>query len=109
MPGTNHLKEMMIQMGWNLMEKVKLVPPLNECQTPNHRLVMNIIVWNCRGTLKPNFLAHVRDLVQNHPAIFLVMEIRVGGNRAKEIMDCLPFNGAIHTNTIGYAGGLWLL
>lgn len=92
------------------MEEVKLLPPFDECQTPNHRLVMNIIAWNYRGTLKPNFLAHVRDLVRNHdPAIFLVMETQVGGNRAKEIMDCLSFNGVIHTNTIGYAGGLWLL
>ena len=24
-------------------------------------------------------------------------------------MDRLPFDGAIHTNKIGFAGGLWLL
>ena len=33
----------------------------------------------------------------------------MGGARAKEITDRLPFDGAIHTETIGYAGGLWLL
>nr|XP_023896924.1 uncharacterized protein LOC112008814 [Quercus suber] len=37
------------------------------------------------------------------------METRLGGSRAKDVTDRLPFDGAIHTNTIGYAGGLWLL
>ena len=37
------------------------------------------------------------------------METKLGGIRAKQITDRLPFNGAIHTDTIGFAGGLWLL
>ena len=37
------------------------------------------------------------------------METKLGGDKAREITDCLPFDGAIHTNTIGYIGGLWLL
>lgn len=37
------------------------------------------------------------------------METKLGGDKAREITDRLPFDGAIHTNTIGYAGGLWLL
>lgn len=37
------------------------------------------------------------------------METILGGERAREIMNRLPFDGAIHTDTIGYAGGLWLL
>lgn len=37
------------------------------------------------------------------------METRVGEERAKEISDRLPFDGAIHTDTIGYVGGLWVL
>lgn len=71
---------------------------------------MNIIIWNCRGALKSNFQSHVRELVQNHdPAILVIMETKVGGDRAREITDRLSFDGAIHTNTIGYTGGLWLL
>ena len=71
---------------------------------------MNIIAWNCRGTRKLAFKSHVRELVHNHdPDILIVMETRIGGDRAKEITDELPFDGAIHTLTIGYAGGLWLL
>lgn len=50
------------------------------------------------------------DLVQNHnPTIFGVMETRIRGDRAKEITNHLPFDGAIHTDTIGHAKGLWLL
>ena len=37
------------------------------------------------------------------------METRVGGDKAKEIIDRLPFDGAILAKTIGYAGGIWLL
>ena len=37
------------------------------------------------------------------------METRVGGDRAREITDLLPFDGAFHTETVGYAGGLWVL
>ena len=71
---------------------------------------MNIIAWNCRGAQKAAFRSHVRELVRIHdPAILIVMETRVGGDRAKAITDDLPFDGAIHIDTMGYAGGLWLL
>ncbi|XP_075665271.1 uncharacterized protein LOC142634916 [Castanea sativa] len=39
----------------------------------------------------------------------VVMETRIGGDRAKEVTDRLPFDGAIHTEMIGMAGGIWLL
>lgn len=68
---------------------------------------MNIIVWNSRGALKPIFQKHVRELTRNHdPTVFAVMETRLGGERATKITDRLPFGKAIHTATIGYAGGL---
>ena len=68
---------------------------------------MNIIAWNCRGASKPSFQNHVRELVQNHdPAIMIIMETRIGGARARDISDKLPFDGAIHTDTLGFAGGL---
>ncbi|XP_075670190.1 uncharacterized protein LOC142639952 [Castanea sativa] len=37
------------------------------------------------------------------------METRIGRERAREITDRLPFENAIHTDTIGLAGGLWML
>jgi len=102
--------KMLEKIRWNLRKGVEVKPPLDECPTPDHHLIMNIIIWNSKGVLKPNFQTHIRELVQNYdPTILVVMENRLGGDRAKEITYRLPFNGAIHTDTIGYAGGLWLL
>ena len=71
---------------------------------------MNIIIWNSRGSLKPNFQSYVGELAHNHNlAILVVMETKISGDRAKEIIDRLPFDRAIHSETIGYSGGLWLL
>jgi len=48
--------------------------------------------------------------VQEHdPAIFVVVETKLGDERAKVITKNLLMDGAIHTETIGYSGGLWLL
>nr|XP_023924685.1 uncharacterized protein LOC112036087 [Quercus suber] len=33
----------------------------------------------------------------------------MGGERAKEITNRLPFDGALHVDTIGYSGGIWVL
>lgn len=41
--------------------------------------------------------------------MLVVMETRVGGNRAKEIIDRLHFDGSVYADTIGYSSGLWLL
>ncbi|XP_050285527.1 uncharacterized protein LOC126725070 [Quercus robur] len=72
--------------------------------------MMSIIVWNCKGALKPSFQNHVRELVNCHdPAIMVVMETRIGGDRARDISDRLPFDGAIHSDTIGFSSGIWLL
>ena len=62
------------------------------------------------STLKPSFQNHVRELVRNHnPAILVLMETKVVGEKAREISNRLPFDNAIHTNTAGYVGGLWML
>ena len=93
-----------------MREEVLTQPPVDECPFSSHSLMMNIIIWKCRGGQKPSFLPSARDLVTDHdPAIMVIIETRVGGDRAKEIIDRLPFQGAIHTETIGYIGGLWLL
>lgn len=49
MPGRGQTKEMVRIIGWNLIEEAKFLPPFDECPTLNRCLVMNIIVWNCRG------------------------------------------------------------
>ena len=92
---------------WSLRKVAVLLPPCSECPSPAHPFLMDIIIWNSRGALKPNFQSYVRDLVHDHnPAIMVVMETKTDDAKAKEITDRLPFDGAIHTNTIGYIGGL---
>ena len=71
---------------------------------------MNCIVWNCRGASKPSFQKHVGELVRYHnPAILVVMETRVRADKAKGIIDRLPFDGSVHMDTIGFSGGIWML
>lgn len=70
---------------------------------------MNIVIWNCRGALKPSFCSIVQDVVRLYSlSIMIVIETKVGGSWAKGITDRLPFDGAIHTNAIGYSSGLWV-
>ena len=38
-----------------------------------------------------------------------MMETWVGGERARELIDRLPFDGVIHTDTIGFSSGLWVI
>nr|XP_023913965.1 uncharacterized protein LOC112025518 [Quercus suber] len=50
------------------------------------------------------------NLIRIHqPSIMIIIETRVGGDRAKELTDQLPFKGALHADTYSYAGGIWLL
>ena len=50
------------------------------------------------------------DLVNWHmPLIMVITETSMSGARADEIIEFLPFDGAVVANTIGFAGGIWLL
>lgn len=101
---------LMKETGWSLLEQMRCLPQIDECPTPNHHLIMNIILWNCRGALNPHFQRTVADLVNRHsPAVLIITETRIGGDHAKEITSRLPFDGVIIADTIGFAGGIWLL
>ena len=57
-----------------------------------------------------DFKRHVLEMMVNHlQSILIITETRVGGDRAAKIIEDLPFDGFFTTETIGYAGGLWLL
>lgn len=100
-PSEDQTRDMLRRIEWSLRKEAKPLPLVDECLTPNHNLIMNIIVWNCKGTLKPSFQNHVRELVHNHNlAILVVMETRIRGESAKEITDRLPFDGFVHTERV---------
>ena len=68
---------------------------------------MKIINWNCRGALSPFFQSFVHDMVQNQsPAIMIITETKISGQRAKDVSDRLPFDRAIHANNIRFTSGL---
>ena len=69
--------------------------------------IMNILVWNCRGAMKPEFRKTVMDLVD--PILMVITETRLFGARANEIIEGLPFEGAVVADTIGFVGGIWML
>ena len=79
----------------------------NPMEVPLGQFVeMNILMWNCRGALNPDFKRRIFEMVVNHnPAIMVITETRVGGDRVEQII----IDGFITTETIGYAGGLWVL
>ena len=84
--------------------------PIECCQVPVFIVLMNSIIWNCRGASKPSFQKRVKEMVQKYnPDILVVIETRVGVNRAREITERLPFDGAIRSNAVGFAGGIWVL
>ena len=69
-----------------------------------------MLIWNWRGALNPNFLSLVSDLIRKHyPAILVVMETKVSGDKANSIVDRLHMDGAILVNNIGQTSGLWVL
>ena len=45
-------------------------------------------------------------MVNHHPTIMVIIETRVGGDRAARIIENLPFDGFFAIDTVGYAGGL---
>ena len=60
--------------------------------------------------MKPPFRKTVMDLVEWHsPILMVITKTRLSGARVDEIIETLPFDGATVSNTIGFAGGIWLL
>ena len=105
----NHSTDLLRMLGWSMIEAATMKPsqaefPLDQCAK------MNILMWNCSGALNPNFKRRVLEMAVNHrPGIMVITETRVGGSRAEKIIEGLPFDGFITMETIGYAGGLWIL
>ena len=71
---------------------------------------MNVLIWNCRGAIKPSFCSIVCDMIRTHSlAIMIIIETKVCGDRAKRIADRLLFDGTIFANSFGLSDGLWVL
>ena len=57
--------------------------------------------------LNPNFHQSVENIISCHsPLMMIIIETRVGGNRAKEITVRLSFDGDAHADIVRYASGI---
>ena len=104
-----HSKDLLRSLGWSMVEAATMNP--SRVEVPMDQFVkMNILMWNYRGALNPDFKRRVFEMaVNHHPSIMVITETRVWGSRAEKIIEGLPFDGFITTETIDYAGGLWIL
>ena len=110
MEGAEAPRKQLRELGWSLVSKMKAHPPSETGPFLSPFSPMNIIFWNYRGALNHRFHLVLTDLINKHSlSIVIITETRVGGERAKDITDRLPFDGAIHSDTIGYSRGSWLL
>lgn len=92
-----------------MMEVTALFPSLIEVPIGGF-VKMNILLLNYRGALNANFKIRILEMVMNHhQAIMVTTKTRARGERVERIVEGIPFNGFYATDTIGYAGGLWLL
>ena len=110
MEGAEAPRKQLRELGWSLVSKMKAHPPSKTDPFLSPFSPMNIIFWNYRGALNPLFHLVLTDLINKHSlSIVIITETRVGGERTKDITDRLPFDGGIHSDTIGYCEGIWLL
>ena len=78
--------------------------------TPRNSFSMKILNWNCRGVLNPRFIRTFNNLMDAHtPDVVILSETRLDGDRAHNVISKLPFDNWHTTETLGFAGGLWLL
>ena len=76
---------LMVRIRWIWKGEAMGGLPNEGCQIPDHKVLMNSIIWNCRSASKHSFQKRVTEMVQKHNStILVVMETRVGGNRARK-------------------------
>lgn len=102
-------KDLLRRLGWSMVE-VAMMNPNPVKVSLGEYVKMNILMWNCKGALNPDFKRRVFEMAVNHnPSIMVITETRVGGDRAEKIIAEFSFDGYIIIETIGDVGGLWVL
>uniref|UniRef100_A0A2N9HJ77 Reverse transcriptase domain-containing protein n=1 Tax=Fagus sylvatica TaxID=28930 RepID=A0A2N9HJ77_FAGSY len=111
LPEFEERKEMWPEKAWNSLEaEGTLFPTTNPPFMSSNEVGVNILTWNCREVLNPCFRKALLDTLHiNNPKILILTETKLGGDRAAELAQSFPFDGFLCTNTIGFAGGIWIL
>ncbi|XP_061354076.1 uncharacterized protein LOC133298753 [Gastrolobium bilobum] len=71
---------------------------------------MNILTWNCRGAAKKQFKSTFSRFRRKFGVgVAAILEPRVSGNKALNIIRRLGFSNFIISDAIGYSGGIWVV
>ena len=54
-PREGQTREVLKWTGWNLRYEAKSMSPFDECLTPNHNFLMNIVIWVYKKKKKSSF------------------------------------------------------
>ena len=81
-PEWNSSKDLLRRLGWTMVDAAMMNPNPVEVSLGQFGQ-MNILMWNCRGVLNPDFKRRIYEMAVNHnPEISVITETRVGGDRA---------------------------
>ena len=61
-PREGQTREVLKWTGWNLRYEAKSMSPFDECPTPNHNFLMNIVIWVYKKKKKKSSFGIVRVL-----------------------------------------------
>ncbi|XP_057452371.1 uncharacterized protein LOC130744196 [Lotus japonicus] len=71
-------------------------------------VMMNWLIWNCRGAGKKNFVSFVKDCTRIYNLGFVaILEPRIGNFRADQVIKRLGFECVVKADPVGYSGGIW--
>ncbi|RYR02081.1 hypothetical protein Ahy_B06g080919 [Arachis hypogaea] len=73
-------------------------------------LIMNFIVWNCRGAGGKGFSTLIRDLRKDLDVNFVILlETHISGVRGERVRNRIGLNGSFVVEARGQSGGIWCL
>ncbi|KAJ4833299.1 hypothetical protein Tsubulata_004319 [Turnera subulata] len=68
------------------------------------------MVWNCQGAGKRKFVRNCNEFCRiNKPEVLAIVEPRISGRRATQVVRRLRFSSSHRVEARGFAGGIWLL
>ncbi|CAN1234575.1 hypothetical protein LINPERPRIM_LOCUS4250 [Linum perenne] len=72
--------------------------------------MIKVLSWNCRGAGHRDFVPALRLLIQKFvPSVLVLVEPRIGGTRALDVIMSIGFHSSLVVDVIGFSGGIWVL
>ncbi|CAN1292795.1 hypothetical protein LINPERPRIM_LOCUS21741 [Linum perenne] len=71
---------------------------------------MIMLSWNCRGARHEGFIPAFKNYNSRYkPDLFIIVEPRIIGSAALQIINKLGFDGRLVVDAQGFSGGIWVL